>query len=271
MSTNPAKGYYSILQFVPDLEKSEGVNIGIVLFCPDKRYLKAQTSTGNDRVRRFFGPEIDLELDLDRINAFKAAFEERLAFEASRVTTREDFLQFVNTRANQLLLTSPRPIKVFEPDSDLARLFESLVGGRRRSRTSALSSREELKQQFAHRLVERGIADRVQRDVQIESSLLDRTIVFPFAFRNGQMNVIEPVSFEGSKKNNIDRACQLAVQGNDLITRPDPVQLNVLGSFDPHQPETLDHVREVLRKYDVAFHNANNMGELIDMIAQTAH
>ena len=271
MSTNPAKGYYSILQFVPDLEKSEGVNIGIVLFCPDKKYLKAQTSTGNDRVRRFFGPEIDLELDLDRINAFKAAFEERLAFEASRVTTREDFLQFVNTRANQLLLTSPRPIKVFEPDSDLARLFESLVGGRRRSRTSALSSREELKQQFAHRLVERGIANRVHRDVQIESSLLDRTLVFPFAFRNGQMNVIEPVSFEGSKKNNIDRACQLAVQGNDLITRPDPVQLNVLGSFDPHQPETLDHVREVLRKYDVAFHNANNMGELIDMIAQTAH
>jgi hypothetical protein len=271
MSTNPAKGYYSILQFVPDLEKSEGVNIGIVLFCPDKRYLKAQTSTGNDRVRRFFGPEIDLDLDLDRINAFKAAFEERLAFEASRVTTREDFLQFVNTRANQLLLTSPRPIKVFEPDSDLARLFESLVGGRRRSRTSALSSREELKQQFSHRLVERGIADRVQRDVQIESSLLDRTIVFPFAFRNGQMNVIEPVSFEGSKKNNIDRACQLAVQGNDLITRPDPVHLNVLGSFDPHQPETLDHVRGVLLKYDVGFHNAINMGELIDVIAQTAH
>jgi hypothetical protein len=85
------------------------------------------------------------------------------------------------------------------------------------------------------------------------------------------MNVIEPVSFEGSKKNNIDRACQLAVQGNDLITRPDPVHLNVLGSFDPHQPETLDHVRGVLLKYDVGFHNAINMGELIDVIAQTAH
>src|ERR1044071_9804995 len=107
MSTNPAKGYYSILQFVPDLEKSEGANIGVVLFCPDKGYLKAQTSTGNDRVRRFFGPETDL--DLDRINAFKAAFEERLAFEASRINSQEDFLQFVNTRANQLLLTKPRP------------------------------------------------------------------------------------------------------------------------------------------------------------------
>lgn len=271
MSINPAKGYYSILQFVPDLEKSEGANIGVVLFCPDKGYLKAQTSTGNDRVRRFFGPEIDVELDLDRINAFKAAFEERLAFEASRMTSREDFLQFVNTRANQLLLTQPRPIKVFEADSDLARLFESLVGGRRRSRASALSSREELKQEFGLRLLERGIADRVQRDVQIESALLDRTLVFPFAFRNGRMNVIEPVSFEGNKKSNIDRACQLAVEGHDLASRRDPVQLNVLGSFDPHQPETLDLVREVLLKYDVAFHSTKDMDELVDLIAQMAH
>ena len=34
VSTNPAKGYYSILQFVPDLEKSEGANIGVVLILP---------------------------------------------------------------------------------------------------------------------------------------------------------------------------------------------------------------------------------------------
>jgi len=85
------------------------------------------------------------------------------------------------------------------------------------------------------------------------------------------MNVIEPVSFEGTKKNNIDRACQLAVEGHDLVSRPDPVQLNVLGSFDPHQPETLEHVREVLLKYDVLFHSAKNMDELVDLVAQTAH
>lgn len=271
MSTNPARGYYSILQFVPDLEKSEGANIGVVLFCPDKGFLKAQTSTGNDRVRRFFGPETDVELDLDRINAFKATFEERLEIEATRVHTPEEFLQFVNTRANQLLLTNPRPIKVFEPEAELARLFESLVGGRRRARPTITTTREELKQQFVHRLVEHGVVDRVQRDFQVESQLLDRTLVFPFAFRNGQMNVIEPISFEGSKKSNIDRACQLAVEGNDLIARADPVRLNVLGSFDPQQPDTAEHVRDVLQRYEVSFHSANEMDRLIGLIAETAH
>jgi hypothetical protein len=128
----PAKAYYSILQFVPDLERAEGANIGVVLFCPDKGFLKAQTATGNDRVCRFFGPEKDI--DLDRLSAFKAAFEERVLAEAARIKTLEEFRHFVHTRANQLLLTKPRPIKVYDPEADLARLFDTLVGERQVAR-----------------------------------------------------------------------------------------------------------------------------------------
>lgn len=130
--TDPARGYYSILQYVPDLERSEGANIGVVLFCPDTRFLKVQTATGNDRVRRFFRPEESVDLDLDRLNSLKAAFEERLAVEAARVQTLEEFRQFIDSRANQILLTAPRSIKVFDPQTELATLFEALVGGRRK-------------------------------------------------------------------------------------------------------------------------------------------
>jgi hypothetical protein len=35
-NTTPVRGYYSILQFVPDLKRSEGANIGVVLFCPER-------------------------------------------------------------------------------------------------------------------------------------------------------------------------------------------------------------------------------------------
>lgn len=123
----PAKGYHSILQFVPVLESSEGVNIGVVLFCPDKRFLKAETANGNDRLHRFFGPEENVALDLDRPNALKAAFEERVALEAERVSTLDELRQFVDSRANQMLLTSPRPIRLINPQTELARLFEALV------------------------------------------------------------------------------------------------------------------------------------------------
>ena len=90
---SPAKGYYSILQFVPDLERSEGANIGVVLFCPEKHFLKVQTATGNDRVRRFFGPEDNIDLDLDR---FDKEFTEHV--HADRVN--EDFMSGVRSGVN---------------------------------------------------------------------------------------------------------------------------------------------------------------------------
>jgi hypothetical protein len=39
-NATPVRGYYSILQFVPDLERSEGANIGVVLFSPERHFLK---------------------------------------------------------------------------------------------------------------------------------------------------------------------------------------------------------------------------------------
>lgn len=271
-NATPARGYYSILQFVPDLERSEGANIGVVLFCPERHFLKAQTATGNDRIRRFFGPEQDVELDLDRVNAFKATFEERVAAEAARIHTADQFQQFIDTRANQLLLSQPRPIKVFDPDAELARLFETLVGGRRRRAAQQEPSADgDLQKRLDEMLVERGLTARIERDMRIESVLLDRTLIFPFAFRNGHLNVIEPVVFGAANDRNIQRACELAVEGGDLIDRPDPVKLNVLGSFRPDQTESLEHVKAVLEKYHVRLHTAEQIECIVDEIERTAH
>src|SRR5689334_17691453 len=101
----PKKGYYSILQYVPNIERSEGANIGIVLFCPEIDYLKAYTSVSNERVKRFFGPDKNIHLDMDRLNVLKLAFEERIDAEASRIKTIDEFTRFIKSRANQLLLT----------------------------------------------------------------------------------------------------------------------------------------------------------------------
>ena len=275
-SPSPTRGYYSILQYVPDLERNEGANVGVVLFCPERKFLKAQTATGNDRVRRFFSPDEDL--DLDRINAYKAAFEERVALESEGSWTLDEFKAFVNTRANLLLLTEPRPIKVSDPQAELAKLFESLVGGRKRrtGRPEAATRERELSDRFDELLAERGLLQRVERNVQIDSPLLDRTLVFPFAYRNGNLNVIQSVAFEGSKNNKIDRACQLAVEGQDLAERLEPIQLTVLGSFRSEEAEeivagTANHVRNLSEKFRVPLHTVEDMKGLVEAIERTAH
>jgi hypothetical protein len=270
-NANPSKGYYSILQYVHDPERSEGANVGIVLFCPEKSFIRAQTATGNDRVKRFFSRTEGIELDFDRINALKIAFEERVCAEAGRMRTFEEFRHFVDSRANQLLLTPPRPIKIADPEAELAELFEVLVGGRRRRRAEP-SPEDEIIVEFDRLLAERGAAGRVQRGFTVESRLLDRTLVFPVAFRNGSINVVQPVAFPTAKDRGIDRACQLAVEGNDLLNRPDPIKLNVLGSFDGSpESEWISHVRAVLEKYGAKLHTADEADVLVDEIALTAH
>jgi len=198
------------------------------------------------------------------LNALKAAFEERVAVETARVQTLEEFRQFIDSRANQMLLTAPRSIKVFDAQTELATLFEALVGGRRkRGERPSPTPAQELCEQLDRLIDGRGLSERVQRNVRIDSVLLDRTLVFPVAYRNGSLNVVQPASFEAAKDRNIQLACELAVEGADLSERPDPVKLKVLGSFRPDETESLHHVRALLTKYNVALHTGSDLESLI--------
>lgn len=61
------------------------------------------------------------------LNAAKKAIEHRLEVDKASFQTLEDFQRFIDTRANTLKHTQPRPVKVFNPDEELANLFDELV------------------------------------------------------------------------------------------------------------------------------------------------
>jgi hypothetical protein len=118
---SPTRGYYSLIQFCPDPARLEAANVGVVLFCPDLGFIKAKTARGNDRLRRFFRAE---SFDRRRVDAAKRAIVDRLNVEAERFKTPDDLRGFIDTRANDIVLTAPRPMRVSEePEAELARLF----------------------------------------------------------------------------------------------------------------------------------------------------
>jgi Protein of unknown function (DUF3037) len=125
MTTQASKGYYSIIQYCPDLGRLEAANIGVLLFCPEKHFLKAITTPNNSRIIRFFGSE---GRDWIRINEFKKGLEDRIAIEALSINTLDDLQRFIDSRANLLQITPPRPMRVNEPNKDLEDLFTELVG-----------------------------------------------------------------------------------------------------------------------------------------------
>jgi hypothetical protein len=121
------RGYYSLLQFCPDPSRAEVVNLGVVLFCPEVRFIAAKTAASNLRAAKLVGRS---RFDSASLDAAKLAIERRLEVDRERFQTLEDFQYFVDTRANVLRLTTPRPVKVFDPEEDIRQLFDELVEGR---------------------------------------------------------------------------------------------------------------------------------------------
>ena len=264
-TVKPAKGYYSILQFVPDLERAEGANIGVVLFCPDKRFLDVKVSHNNDRVRHFFGGP---NFDLQRIDLMKSGFAERVRNSANSIVSGDDFKLFIDTRANSLRLTDPRPIKVFEPAEELNKLFELLVGGRHKAVRQPITVQKIIRN-FDGELKKRNISELVRRDVQIELPLFHKTETYPFCFHNGQPNLIKSAVFGIDAENVSQKACRLAVEGKNLSDRNH--KLNVIAGFSNDTLAERSIVKDVLAQFNITMFEESEAGKFADLIAKTAH
>jgi hypothetical protein len=269
--TTATKGYYSILQYVPDPERAEGVNIGLMLFCPEKDFLKIQTTASHDRVRRLLGKRRGSTSNLSRLDAFKTAFEERVGLEAGRLQTLEEFRAFINTRANQLRLTDPRPMKVTDPEAELSNLFALLVEEVAPTYAPTHHATTVIKRQFGQLLTTHKLDELVQRDVPVELPLLGKQR-YPFYFDNGGPNVIEPETFElSTQREIIDRACRVVIEGQDLTKQKKPIKLNIIGSFKPGHDERVRQVRHMLEESQIALYTVGEMEKLVKLIARTAH
>jgi hypothetical protein len=118
----PRQGFYSIVQFCPDRERLESVNIGIVLFETDEGTLTAS-------------PLLDAPLAWAR---FPAADRDRTRFESTwsglvsrltrhRIRTQVDLRAFGSKEAGNLILTPSRSIAFDDARTTARELFQKLV------------------------------------------------------------------------------------------------------------------------------------------------
>lgn len=262
----PSKGYYSIIQYNPNLSRFEAANVGVLLFCPERGFLKALTTRGNARIIRFFGAEGH---DWERINAFKRGLEDRLQAEAGDITSVDDLRQFIALRANVLQITPPLPMKVVEPEQDLADLYEQIVGEPAR-KAKQRSFRSFVGSQLCIPDLER----KVIRNVKVQDPVRQKDVEIPFGFRNGRFNLINPVQFGAQDPGqSADRACVYAVEGRAFYEHPHPdlgeLQLIVVGWFRPKDRETPARVARVFSEYNVRLYRSDQLPALVDEIRRT--
>jgi len=259
----PQKGYYSLIQYCPDLSRGEAANVGVLLFCPEAEFLKAKVARDNRRIRRFFGDE---GYDGKRINSIKRGIETRLQKEAPEIKELDDLRRFIALRANQMQITDPKPMKVLDPENDLRELYDTVIG-----EPAGRESLPDVRTMLEEKLSGAGLEKLVVRNVTVQVAVLEKEMEIPFGFQNGRFNLIKPVRFAANDaQQSVQTSYKYAVTGHSLYRHRDPtwgdLQLIVVGQFRPGDHESPAQVRRVLNDLDVKLYRTEEVGKLISEI-----
>lgn len=263
---NPLKAYYSIIQYCPDLSRLEGVNVGVVLYCPDWRSpILVQVTDSTARIRKFFKALVpDSKLVRSEVRGIKA----RLEREAPYFQTREALEKFFETRGNAIQFTPLRFVKAVHPEKELESLYLRLVEPAvEKPQTEHPTPEDSLGQLESipdlHPLL--------LRNVPVSVPALRRTLTVPYGYQNGRFNLLLPESF---RRRNIteatDRACRHAIEGRSLYEQPDSrlgeLQLCLVADFPPRNRRLQERVEDVLRENHVELITTTEIPDLIEKI-----
>jgi len=263
------KGYYSIIQYCPDLSRLEAANVGVVLFCPELSFIRAHVTESNDRIRRFFQSE---HHDWERINAIKMAVKDRFDADFVSFTDLKDLEHFIATRANNMMLTAPRSMLVEDPDRDLAALFEQLVGGRK------ITASHQHHSSVARTLSDAFAGDRfksiIRRDVSVKIPVMQKVITVPYAYKNGDFNLVQPQLFDQSTEDGIHKiACLRAVEGRLLYQHQFPGNIKhrmiIVAEFSGKAADYATPVCDLLKNSNVEVRSVAQIDDLAKHVLET--
>ncbi len=122
---------YAVLRLVPRVERQEFVNIGVIVFCLEKRMLAAKVHVDEPRLRLLW-PMLDLETVKQHADAVvRVCAGDETAGPVARLSQRERFQWLIAPRST-MIQTSAAHTGILAEDDALAdrlhRLFEQLVG-----------------------------------------------------------------------------------------------------------------------------------------------
>jgi hypothetical protein len=263
-----SKGYYSLIQYCPDQSRLESANVGVVLFCPEQRFLRAKLTQTNQRLAKFFGRD---SFDPDAVALAKDAIEGRLNRRGDELTTIEELHQFVATRANAVLLTPPRPMRVDDPMEDLEVLYQGLVGGKSRGARSP-KRWAELDAAFDRS----DLAGKIRRGAQVVLPVIGKKFVAPYAFQNGHLNLIKPIDVPTGEARALQVAGTLALEGDLLQKHPTPEDARLIAvprfSGPPTSNEDVRRlVMGLFSEYKIRTVEIQDLSRLAQEIGATAH
>ena len=119
---------YAVIRLVPQVEREEFINVGIILFSKKEKFIRARIVLPEERLKLF-----KCEMDLDQIKANLHAFE--LISAGSKAggpiaceELPERFRWLTAVRSSVIQTSRPHPGKANDLEKEVERLFVEYVG-----------------------------------------------------------------------------------------------------------------------------------------------
>jgi hypothetical protein len=118
---------YAAIRIVPRVEREEFLNAGMILFCPERKFLGVRTHLDAERLRALW-PSTDIEEIRRHLEAFVRVAEGAPdAGPIARLSQRERFHWLVAPRSTIIQVSAVHTGICEQPLDKLDQLFETLV------------------------------------------------------------------------------------------------------------------------------------------------
>ncbi|MDZ7602392.1 MAG: DUF3037 domain-containing protein [Hoeflea sp.] len=254
------QGYFAIVQYAEFPERSEFVNIGVVLFIDQAPYVLSKFGARVRRVQAAFNVHLGRHFVLQQ-----ESMKNRLTTEFGHGWRKEQIENFISLRSGKIRFSPLRSVLVDEPLIVIEQLFCDLVGDilHPRKRRQRASSR------LAETFKFKGVDELLYRPSPIELSG-GVTISAQFAYQNGALNLIEAVSLSGAPEKALNRVSPHLIEGKLLSETNallEPKRLVVVAdNTDEHDRQFMDMLERQMKSHDVRFFKMDEIDSLVQDI-----
>ena len=118
---------YAVVRIVPDIEREEFLNAGLILFCRPRQYLRARTALDVDALNAIH-PDTDVAAIAEQLAFLESVADGRLAIGPFASMTQSERFHWLTTPRSTLIQPGPLHAGMSDdPDATFDHLFEVLV------------------------------------------------------------------------------------------------------------------------------------------------
>lgn len=234
---------YFLVHYVPDVVRSEYLNIGVFLHSPEEKYLGCLFTDDFRRIKRFH-PQADLEFLRELQEHFEREIDEH-------VSDLEGYIRRIqDSYSNLIQVAPPYPCLLRDPQTELQDVFSRYVGARA-SGPPPQDTRVRIKQRLTAAFVRAGVWERLDKHVPAEPwTHQGDPFTFDFGYKplevrgqpNGHIRLIHALSLK--RDNEIAHVLANTIR---YVRQKEPADLTaVVEGLPAPGDETASHSRRIL-------------------------